>query len=122
MDWTAVLKASLSFFLIVTALALAFMLVKMGGTFSRLNSFLKRLDEEIIPLLARLQVTLEEVNGQLGKTDEILGSFVGVTDKVEATTRAVQMAVATPVKKAAGLTAGAARAIGALLDGYRGKE
>lgn len=122
MDWTEVLKASLSFFLVVTALALAFLLVKMGGTFSRLNDFLKRLDDEVIPLLARLQVTLEEVNGQLGKTDEILGSFVGVTDRVEATTRAVQMAVSTPVKKAAGLTAGATRAIGALIDGYRGKE
>lgn len=122
MDWTALLMASLSFFLIVIALALAFLLVKMGGTFARLNDFIKRLDDEIIPLLSRLQVTLEEVNQQLGKTDEILGSFVGVTDRVEATTRAVQMAVTAPVKKAAGLTAGATRAIGALLNGYRGKE
>lgn len=122
MDWSALLKASLSFFLIVTALALALLLVRIGGTFARLNVFLKRLDEEIIPLLSRLQVTLEEVNSQLGKTDEILGSFVGVTNRVEATSRAVQMAVTAPVKKAAGLTAGATRAIGSLIDGYRGKE
>ncbi|MBE0428335.1 MAG: hypothetical protein IBX61_00480 [Thermoleophilia bacterium] len=121
MDWTDVLKASLSFFLVVTALGLAYVLFRMGGTFSRLNIFLKRLDEEVIPLLAKLQVTMEEINSQLGKVDEMMGTLVGVTDRVDATTRALQSAVVSPVKKAAGLSAGVSEAISSLIGQHKGR-
>ncbi len=114
MDWTAILEAALSFFLVVIALALAYVFLKVGGTFARMNVFLKRLDEEIIPLLSRLQVTMDEVNSQLGKADDMMGTLVNVTDRVEATTRAMQMAVTTPVKKIAGLSAGVSEAITSL--------
>lgn len=116
MDWTAILEAALSFFLVITALALAYMLLKLGGTFGRLNEFLRRLDEEVIPLLTRLQVTLDEVNSNLEKTDEMMGTLVDVTDTVENTTKAVQKAVTSPVKKAAGLSSGVSAAISSLLD------
>ncbi len=116
MDWTAILEAALSFFLVITALALAYMLLKMGGTFGRLNDFLRRLDDEVIPLLTRLQVTLDEVNSNLEKTDEMMGTLVDVTDSVETTTRAVQHAVTAPIKKAAGLTSGVSAAINTLLE------
>lgn len=115
MDFTAILEGSLSFFLVVTALALAYLLLKMGGTFSRLNVFLKRLDEEVIPLLSKLQVTMEEVNGQLAKVDDMMGTLVGVTDRVDATARAVSSAIVSPVKKAAGLSAGVSEAISSLI-------
>ena len=121
MDWTAILEAALSFFLVVTALALAYMLLKVGGTFSRLNVFLKRLDEEVIPLLTKLQVTLDEVNSNLEKADDMMGSLVDVTDSVESTTRAGQMAVTTPVKKVAGFSSGVSQAISTLLTQQRGR-
>jgi uncharacterized protein YoxC len=116
MDWTAILEAAISFFLVVTALALAYMLLKVGGTFSRMNMFLRRLDEEVIPLLTKLQVTLDEVNSNLEKADDMMGSLVDVTDSVESTTRAVQIAVATPVKKAAGLSSGVSQALATLFN------
>lgn len=119
MDWTVILKASLSFFLVVTALALAYALLRAGTTFTRLNDFLKRLDEEIIPLLSKMQVTMDEVNTQLGKTDDMLDSIVDVTDKVESTTRALSSAINTPVKKIAGLSAGMSEALSSFLSGLR---
>lgn len=121
MDFTAILEASLSFFLVVTALALAYVLLKMGGTFSRLNIFLRRLDEEVIPLLSKLQITMEEINSQLGKVDEMMGTLVGVTDRVNATTKALQSAVVSPVKKAAGLSAGVSEAISSMIEQHRGR-
>lgn len=121
MDWTAILEAALSFFLVVTALALAFVLLKMGGTFSRLNIFLKRLDEEVIPLLSKLQVTMEEINSQLGKADDMMGTLVGVTDRVDATSKALQSAIVSPVKKAAGLSAGVSEAISSMISQHRGR-
>ena len=121
MDWTAVLEGSLSFFLVVIALATAFLLLKIGGTFSRLNIFLKRLDEEVIPLLSRLQVTLDEVNGQLGKLDDMMGILVGVTERVDHTTRTVSSAIASPAKKVAGLSAGVSEAITSLVN-QRGRQ
>lgn len=119
MDWTAILQASLSFFLILTALALAYLLIKMGGTFSRINDFLERLDDEIIPLLSKSQVTLEEVNSQLGKVDEMLGTLVTVTNMVESTANTMQSVVTKPVKKAAGFSAGVTDAVSHLVGGKR---
>jgi hypothetical protein len=121
MDWTAILQASLSFFLVLTALALAYLLVKMGGTFSRLNEFLKRLDDEVIPLLSKTQVTLDEVNSELSKVDDLLGTLVTVTDKVEATTRTLSSVVSKPVKKAAGLSAGVQEAVSTMISGQKGR-
>ena len=119
MDWTAILEASLSFFLVVTALALAYVLLKIGGTFSRLNIFLKRLDEEVIPLLSKLQVTMEEINSQLGKVDDMMGTLVGVTERVDSTSRALQSAILSPVKKAAGLSAGVSEAVSSLINQHK---
>lgn len=119
MDFTALLEASLSFFLVITALALAYVLLKMGGTFSRLNDFLKRLDDEVIPLLSKLQITMEEINSQLAKVDDMMGTLAGVTGRVDATTKALQSAVVTPVKKAAGLSAGVSEAVSSLIQHYR---
>lgn len=121
MDWTAILQASLSFFLVLVALALAYMLIRIGGTFGRINDFLKRLDDEIIPLLSKTQVTLDEVNSQLGKVDEMLGTLVLVTNKIEATSRAMQSVVTKPVKKAAGLSAGVTEAVSHIIHGQRSR-
>lgn len=121
MDWTAILQASASFFLVLTALALAYLLIKMGGTFSRLNDFLKRLDDEIIPLLSKTQVTMEEVNSQLDKVDDMLGTLVAVTNMVESTANTMQSIVTKPVKKAAGISAGVSEAVTHLMGGQRGR-
>ena len=119
MDWTAILQASLSFFLVLTALALAYLLVKMGGTFSRINDFIKRLDNEVIPLLSKTQITLDEVNSELSKVDDMLGTLVTVTNKIETTSRVMQSVVTKPVKKAAGLSAGVSEAVSHLISGQR---
>jgi uncharacterized protein YoxC len=122
MDQAAILEASLSFFLVITALALAYVLVKIGGTFSRLNIFLKRLDEEVIPLISKLQVTMDEVNGELKRVDDMMAALVDVTDRVENTTRAMQLAIATPVKKVAGISAGVSEALSSLWSSQRGRS
>ncbi|MHB0915988.1 MAG: hypothetical protein ACYC57_00015 [Thermoleophilia bacterium] len=121
MDWTAILQASLSFFLVLTALALAYLLVRIGGTFSRINDFLKRLDDEVIPLLSKSQLTLDEVNSQLGKVDDMLGTIVNLTNKVETTSRTLQAVVTRPVKKAAGLSSGVTEAVSHLVSSKRGR-
>jgi uncharacterized protein YoxC len=121
MDWTAILQASLSFFLVLIALALAYLLIRMGGTFSRINDFIKRLDNEVIPLLSKSQVTLDEVNSELGKVDEMLGTLVTVTNKVESTANTLQSVVTKPVKKVAGVSAGVSEAVSSLISGQRGR-
>lgn len=120
MDWTAILEAALSFFLVVTALALAYVLLRMGGTFTRLNVFLKGLDEEVIPLLTKLQVTLEEVNDQLKTVDGMMDTLSDVTHRVDTTAKTMQSVITNPVKKAAGLSAGVSEAISSLLQNYKG--
>ena len=119
MDWTAVLEGSLSFFLVVVALGLAYVLLRMGGTFTRLNIFVKRLDEEVIPLLTQLQTTLDEVNDQLKNVDGMVDTLSGVTQRVDRTTKTVSSVITNPVKKAAGLSAGLSEAMSSLVDSYR---
>ncbi|MFA5800962.1 MAG: DUF948 domain-containing protein [Thermoleophilia bacterium] len=122
MDWTAILEGSLSFFLVVTALALAYVLLRMGGTFTRLNIFVKRLDEEVIPLLSQLQTTLDEVNDQLKSVDGMVDTLTGVTQRVDRTTKTVSSVITNPVKKAAGLSAGLTEAVSSMMDSYRGRS
>lgn len=122
LDWTAILEGSMSFFLVVTALGLAYVLLRMGGTFTRLNIFVKRLDEEVIPLLLQLQTTLDEVNEQLKNVDGMVDTLSGVTQRVDRMTKTVSSVITNPVKKAAGLSAGLSEAVSSMFGSYRGRN
>ncbi|HJW74431.1 MAG TPA: hypothetical protein VJ787_02000 [Thermoleophilia bacterium] len=106
-----VLRYAAAFFLVVVAIGLVIALIRLAQTLNRVDKLVEDTDREMVPLLSRAQVTLDQVNSELGKVDEILASAVNVTSKVDATTNAVSSVVSAPAKKAAAFSAGVSQAV-----------
>ena len=61
--------------------------------------------------LTRVETTLDGVNSELDKVDQITGSVAEIVKAAEQTTTALHTAVATPIRKIAGLVVGARESI-----------
>ena len=109
-----VLDYALAAFFIASGIALAYMLVRLGGTFGRLSSFVKGTERDLLPVIVKSGGTVDRVNDQLDKLDVVTDSAVSMADSADTAVRAVSTAVTTPVKKITGLAAGISHGFGAL--------
>lgn len=100
-----VLDYALAIFFIASGLALAYMLVRLGGTFARLSSLLQGTEQELVPVFTKAGGTVDRVNNQLDKLDVVTDSAVSMADSADTAVRAVSTAVTTPVKKISALSA-----------------
>jgi hypothetical protein len=110
-----VLRYAAAFFFVVVAIALVFALVRLGRTLGQAETMLGDINKEVVPLLKQATATLDNVNEELEKLDSVMGTVVDVTDKVDATTRAMEAAVSMPAKKAAAWGAGVSQAFSSML-------
>jgi uncharacterized protein YoxC len=109
-----VLNYALALFFVGSGLGLAYMLVRLGGTFARLSSLIKGTERDFLPVLQKAGGTVDRVNDQLDKLDVVTDSAVGVAESTDTAVRAVSTAITTPVKKVSGLAAAIAHGTGAL--------
>jgi uncharacterized protein YoxC len=114
LDWSDVLKLALSIFLILTGVGLAYLFLRMAGVFGRLGISLTRITDEVVPILHKTQSTVDGVNLELARVDEIMQTAVGATKGAEKTVQTVSSAVTAPVRKLTGLAAGAKEAVATL--------
>jgi hypothetical protein len=98
-------------FLLAVGLGLAYMLVRLGGTFARLSAFISGVQDEILPVINKAGVTVDQVNAQLVKVDVITDSAVDAANSVDTAVRAVSLAIARPVQKVSGFAAGLTHAL-----------
>ena len=108
-----VLDYALAFFFVGGGLALAYMLVRMGGTFARLASFIKGSERDLLPVIVKAGGTVDRVNDQLDKLDVVTDSAVSMADSADTAVRAVSTAITMPVKKVTGLAAGVSHGVAA---------
>jgi len=109
-----VLDYALAVFFIGSGIALAYMLVRLGGTFGRLSSFIKGTERDLLPVIVKSGGTVDRVNDQLDKLDVVTDSAVSMAESADTAVRAVSTAVTTPVKKITGLAAGISHGFAAL--------
>lgn len=114
MDWSEVLELALSVFLILTGIALAYLFLRMAGVFARLGVSVTRITDEVVPILNKTQTTVDGVNLELARVDEIMKTAVGATKGAERTVQTVSSAVTMPVRRISGLAAGAREAVATL--------
>jgi uncharacterized protein YoxC len=105
-SWGDLVDLALAVFLLAVGLALAFALLRLGATFTRLSAFIKGAQDEILPVIEKVGGTVDRVNVQLDKVDQITDSAVDAADSVDTAVRAVTFAVQRPVQKLSGLAAG----------------
>lgn len=120
-DAGAFMKIAIGLFFLACGAGMSYALVRLAAVLQQLTGMLHDVNGEFVPILSRLQTTVDEVNSELNKIDEITGSVVSVTDTIGNTTSAIQRAIGSPVKKVAGFSAGVAETLSSLFSG-RQKE
>ena len=98
--------AALSLFLVAVGLALAYALVRLGGTLGSLTALIKDVQGEVVPVINKVGGSIDRVNVQLDKVDPITDSAVDAVDSADTAVRAVSVAITRPVLKVSGLAAG----------------
>ena len=113
MEWDsgAFMKICIGVFFLAFGGGTAYALIRLSSMLRRVTSILTDVNKEITPLLTRVEGTLDGVNSELGKVDQITGSVAGMVKTAESATTAVQGAVTKPIKKVAGLAAGINRGV-----------
>ncbi len=97
---------ALAFFLVASGAGLAYVFLNLGGTFARLSSLIRGTEVELLPVIHKLGESVDKVNLQLDKVDQVTDSAVDMADSADTAVRAVSMAIARPVEKVSGFTAG----------------
>ena len=108
-----VLDYALAFFFVASGAALAYMLIRMGGTFARLSSFVKGSERDVLPVVVKAGGTVDRVNDQIDKLDVVTDSAVSMADSADTAVRAVSTAITTPVKKVSGFASGVSHGVSA---------
>jgi uncharacterized protein YoxC len=109
-----VLWIALSVFLVLVGLGLVYVLIRLGATIKRLTSFIEGLEMEVVPLVHKAGGTVDRVNLQLDKLDQVTDSAVDAADNVDTAVRAVSLAITRPVQKLSGFAEGLAHGLAAL--------
>jgi hypothetical protein len=108
-----ILDYALAIFFVASGVGLAYLFVRMGGTFARLSSLIKGTEREVLPVIEKSGGTIDRVNRELDKLDQVTDSAVSIADSADTAVRAVSTAITTPVKKVTGLSAAVAHFFGA---------
>lgn len=73
-------------------------LVEAVRTLRVARRFIDDMDERLVPLLAKVDVTVDAVNAELLRIDGIVSTFEDVSDKVSTTTNVVHGAMNAPME------------------------
>src|SRR2546427_13103066 len=106
-DWSVLAYLGLAVFLLLAGLALAYGALRLGGTLGRASSLLQGTERELLPVISKLGGTVDRVNEQLDKVDQITDSAVDAVAGVDTAVRTITGLVTRPIEKLAGLVAGA---------------
>lgn len=103
--WSDLAYLALSVFLFAVGLSLAYVFLRLGGTFTRLSAFIRGTQDELLPVISKVGGTVDRVNAQLDKMDVVTDSAVDAADSADTAVRAISFAITTPVKKLSGFAA-----------------
>jgi|SRR5579884_73576 len=104
--WGDLWRLALAVFLFAVGLSSAYVLVRLGGTVSRLSALIQGAEDALLPVIGKVGGSVDRVNGQLDKVDRITDSAVDAVASVDTAIRAVTVAVTRPVQKVSGFAAG----------------
>lgn len=110
-DWGDFLRGALALFFILAGVGLLFVCIKLGGLLGRLGRTVTSMTDEVVPILTRAQGTVDGINLELARVDEIMVTAVNATKGAEKTVTTLSHAAVAPVKKASGLAAAAREAL-----------
>jgi uncharacterized protein YoxC len=99
-------RLALAVFLFAVGISLAYLLVRLAGTVTRLSAFIRGTEESVLPVVDKVGGSVDRVNGQLDKVDLITDSAVDAAESVDTAVRALSLAITRPVQMVSGFAAG----------------
>ena len=100
--------------LAVAFLVLAWMFLRLARIFSTTEKTIKEVSEQIVPLIGKTHVTVDNVNSQLSQLDEAVGDVADITGELDQTTTVITRGVRDGVIKVSTASAGLSKGISAL--------
>ena len=104
--WEDFWRLALAVFLLAIGLSVGWFFLRLAGTVDRLSSLIRGTEETVLPVVEKVGGSVDRVNVQLDKVDQITDSAVDAADSVDTAVRAVSFAVTRPVQKVSGMAAG----------------
>lgn len=95
----------------VAFFVLAWMFLRLASIFSTTESSIREISKQIVPLLGKTHVTVDNINSQLSQLDTAVGDVAGITDELDQTTTVITQGVRSGVIKASSATAGISKGV-----------
>ena len=115
-------KGALFVALSVAFLVLAWMFFRLARIFSATEKTIREVAEQVVPLLGKTHVTVDNINSQLDTLDEAVGDVAGITDELDQTTTVITRGVRGGVIKVSSATAGLSKGISAFFGGSENRS
>ena len=103
--------------LAVAFLVLAWMFLRLARIFSTTEETIKEVSEQVVPLLGKTHVTIDNVNSQLSQLDEAVADVADITGELDQTTAVITRGVRGGVIKVSSVTAGLSKGLSAFFGG-----
>jgi len=101
---------------------LAWAFLRLARIFSTTEKSIKDVSEQVVPLIGKTHVTVDNINSQLSQLDEAVGDVAGMTDELDQTTTVITRGVRGGIIRASSATAGLSRGISTFLGGEKRSE
>jgi len=109
------LDVVLAIFLVVVGLALAYAFWRLGTLLAQLRRTVRNTEREMLPVLNKTGGTIDRVNLQLDKVDQMTDSAVNAVSAIDKAIRAITAVVTAPVQALAGIATAIRHGISSLL-------
>jgi hypothetical protein len=106
----------------VAFFVLAWVFLRLARIFSTTERTIKDVSEQVVPLLGKTHVTVDNINSQLSQLDMAVGDVAGMTGELDQTTTVITRGVRSGVIKVSSATAGLSRGISTLIGGEKKPE
>ena len=98
------------------------MFLRLANIFSTTERTIKDVSEQVVPLLGKTHVTVDNINSQLSQLDEAVGDVAGMTGELDQTTAVITKGVRSGVIRVSSATAGLSRGISTFIGGEKEPE
>lgn len=92
---------------------------QLRRTLISVDELARNVNSELLPLLSKAQVTLDELNAELARVNGIVTSIRGVGERVQTGTDVAKKLISTPTARLVGLVSGARIALANLISRRR---
>jgi len=114
-------RSALFVALAVAFLVLAWMFLRLARIFSVTEKTIRDISEQLVPLLGKAHITVDNINSQLSQLDEAVGDVADITGELDQTTTVITRGVRGGVIKVSSATAGLSKGIGAFFGGSKNR-